>query len=164
MKFLKSSGTTLFELLIVLTVFVIVVAIANQVFFSTLKGSSKSEVTSFVKQEANYAASVIERALHSASSVVSCDGTSVTYLDADGRQTSFSCENVGDAGYVASGSARLTSDKVAVASCSFSCSSDSGVTTAVILDMFFRQAATGAGLRPEEKSLYQLKTRVLLRN
>lgn len=142
----------------------VIVAVANQVFFSTLRGSGKSEVTGNVKEEANYAMSVIERALHSASSVVSCDGTSVNYLDTNGRQSSFSCRDIGDAGYVASASARLTSGKAAVASCSITCSEESGVTTAVLFDLTFRQAGSGLGLRPEEKAVYDLKTRVLLRN
>lgn len=160
----KCRGTSLFELLIVLTLFVIVVGVANQVFFSTLRGSGKSEVTALVKQEANYAASVIERALHSANSVVSCESRKVTYLDPTGRQATFSCEDVGSQGYVASGSARLTSENVVVTACSISCSTESGVTTAVLFNMSFAQARGGAGLRPEEKSTYDLQTRVLLRN
>lgn len=160
----KSRGTSLFELLVVLTIFVIVVAAANQVFFTTLRGSKKSEVTSTVKQEANYAMSVIERALHSASSIVNCNARDITYLDADGRQGSFSCQGVGDSGYIASSSARLTQDSVAVTACNFSCPSESGVTTSVIINMTLRQARGGAGLRPEEKSQLQLQTRILLRN
>lgn len=163
-KLRKSSGTSLFELLIVLTIFVVVVAVANQIFFSTLRGSSKSEVTSKVKQEANYAMSVVERALHSASSVVSCGGQNITYFDADGRQSSFSCQNVGDNGYIASGSARLTSDQVTVSACNIVCSQETGVTTSVILDLTFRQGGQQAGRRVEEKATYDLKTRVLLRN
>lgn len=161
---MKISGTTLFELLIVLTLFVVVVAVANQVFFTTLRGSTKSEVTAEVKQNANFAASVMERALHSASFIVSCTSTQITYLDADGVQSTFSCQDLGDAGYVASGSARLTQDTVAVTSCNFSCPSESGVTTSVLLNMTLRQARGGAGLRPEEKAIYDLQTRVLLRN
>lgn len=159
----KNRGTSLFELLVVLTIFLIVVAAANQVFFTTLRGSKKSEVTSSVKQEANYAMSVIERALHSANSIVSCDDQTVTYLDADGRQSSFSCQNVGDNGYVASGSARLTSEAITVTACSVSCVVENGWNS-VLFDLNFREAGLQIGRRLEEKAIYDLKTRVLLRN
>lgn len=159
----KRLGMSLFELLIVITIFVIVAGIAGQIIFTTFRGSSKSEVTVNVKQNANNAFSVMERALHSSLGISSCTSQRVNYFDGEGVLSSFSCENVGSSGYIASGSARLTDESVTVTSCTISCTSESGVTSAVIFDITFQQATPSAG-RPEEESTLQVRTRVLLRN
>ncbi len=162
MKEVKNSGISLVELMFVVTIFVVVALLINQVLFATFRGSSKSAVGTNVKQNANHAVAIMDRALHSAASILSCNNNIVTYLNSEGVTTSFSCVNVGDSGYVASGSARLTSPDVTVSSCNITCEGE-GSPNAVVIDMTLRQTG-GAGLRPEEKGSFSVRTRVLLRN
>lgn len=163
----SSNGFSLIEILVVLSIFVVIAVIANQVFFSTLRGGSKSEATTLVKQEGNYALSVIERGLQSAQSVTSvCNDpgvslSSIGYLDSTGASASFSCQT----GYVASGSAnlRLTTDKVTLVanSCKFYCFKEGGVAT---VSAQFTLKRAGTGLSPREQTQLEFKTRILLRN
>lgn len=159
----SSRGVSLVELMFVVAIFVVVSLLVNQVLFATFRGSSKSAVGTNVKQNANHAVSVIDRALHSAASIISCNNNIVTYLNSEGVTSSFSCVSVGDSGYVASGSARLTSPDVTVSSCSITCQGEGGSLSVVVIDMTLRQAGS-AGLRVEEKGSFSVKTRVLLRN
>jgi len=149
-------------MLVVISVFGIIILVANQVFFSTLHGSNKSKVTTEVKQDANHTLSVIERNLHSATAITLCTSTQISYTDANGGGASFSCVNPGEDGYIASGSARLTRDSISVTSCSITCD-QTGVTPSVSLAITFRQKGT-QGLRSSEESTFQIQTIILLRN
>lgn len=161
----QQTGFSLIEILVVLSIFVVIAVIANQVFFSTLRGGSKSEATTLVKQEGNYTLSVIERGLQSAQSITSvCTDpaatlSSINYLDSTGTSASFSCQT----GYVASGSGnlRLTTEKVTTVSCSFQCFKESGLAT---VSAQFALKRAGSGLLPREQTQLDFKTRVLLRN
>lgn len=161
MKNKKSQkGFSLLEILVVLTVFVIIAAIANQVFFSTLRGTSKSEATSLVKQNGNYAISVMDRSLKNAQRLTECLADRVSYLDAAGTQASFACIGTGGSdGYIASDSGRLTSDQVTLTKCAMSCTA--GSPSEVIFDFTL---AKKAGNRTEEQSTFDFSTRVTFRN
>lgn len=163
---IRKRGFTLIELLIVLLVFVIFTALATQTFLSTLRGTSKTQVTNAVKEEASYAMSIIQRALYPATGVTCQQGTRVNYYDQIGNQSYFSCEQIGDSGYIASGSAnaRLTSGEVGVTTCSVTCIQLGGNTAAVELDVTFKRSGSDLLRRPEEKAQVQLRNRVLLRN
>ncbi|MAG59938.1 hypothetical protein CMO96_04075 [Candidatus Woesebacteria bacterium] len=162
MKRLSKKGMTLVELLVVFAVFVVIIAITQQALFASLRGTSKTEVASKVKQNANYVVSVMERALHSAKDV-SCVNNRVDYTSVeDGKKYYFSCEE----GNVTLGGSALNSNETTVSSnppCSITCSPEGG-TTSVVIDMTFQQAGEGSGLRAEEKASHQVKTSILLRN
>lgn len=159
----KQRGMSLIEILVVLTLFTAVVVIANQALFAALKGSKKSEVTSKVKQAANYVVSVMERELHSATVVTSCASNKVNYSDSSGQAKFFECKDIGTqiGGYVDSSSGRITPTDVFVSACSLTCSTDSGGSS-VSLDMTFVQSTTAT--RPDEATKFPIKTRILLRN
>lgn len=157
------KGFSLIEILVVLSVFVLLVFISNQIFFSTLRGTSKTQATTAVKQNGNYAVSVIQRSLRNSKRLVSCTATfeRVDYYDADGNQTFFSCVGVGtEDAYIASGSARLTSEDVKVTACTISCKV-SAVPQETEIN--FTLEKKGAA-RVEEKAAFDFKTRVVLRN
>ena len=114
-----NKGMSLIEILIAVTIFAVLGIITTSAIALTLKGSKKSESSLKVRENIGYSLSVIERQLRNADSISACNSTSVNYLDSLGNSASFSC--IGN--YIASGSAmiRLTSDEIAVTSCSFTC-------------------------------------------
>ena len=155
---IKQKGFSIFEILIVISLFVLIVSATNQAFFAALRSQSKTDITSLVKQNGQYVTNIIERALHSAQSVSTCTATSINYLDSDGKSQSFVCQNNQ---IVQSGSA-ISTPNVFVSACNFSCSQSGGKQT-VFLDMLFSQFGS-QDLRPEDKSQAQIKTQIRLRN
>lgn len=121
----NSNGFSLIEILVVISIFAALGILVTSSVILTLQGSRKSESLVNVGQNVNYTLGVIERQIRNANSIIECpnpDRTVIDYIDQYGTATSFSCINPGLAGsYVASGSARLTSDQVTLVSCSFTC-------------------------------------------
>ena len=122
-----NSGMSLLEILVVVAIFAILGIIVARAVILTIGGSKKSESLIKVRENLDYAVGVAERQIRNANSIVNCatqpqDTSVINYLDQDGIASSFSCVNIGSAsGYVASGSAQLTSDAVNVTACSFTC-------------------------------------------
>ncbi len=85
------------ELLIVVVIFGIMGLIASNSLFSLLRGASKAEVVKEVKQNGDYALSVMELKIRNSlivESVTPCDSTprtSLTILNPDNTQTQFAC-------------------------------------------------------------------------
>lgn len=155
------KGFSLIEILIVLSVFVLLVFISNQIFFSTLRGTSKTQAITAVKQNGNYAVSIIQRSLYSSRGLVSCTADRVNYYDADGKQTFFSCSQLGtDNAYIASDSARLTSEDVKVTVCTVLCKVSAAPQEVELNFTLERKDA----IKIQEKAAFDFKTRVVLRN
>lgn len=114
-----NKGMSLIEILIAVAVFAVLGIITTSAIALTLRGSKKSELSLKVRENVGYSLSVIERQLRNADSIVACVPTRIDYLDSLGNPAYFSCNNAED--YIASGSARLTSDEIVVTSCSFTC-------------------------------------------
>ena len=125
---MREKGMSLLEILVVISIFAILGILVTQSVVLTLQGSKKSESMVRARENLDYSLSIIERQVRGASSVSPCTGlavSTISYLDQNGQQGSFSCVNTGAANsYIASGSAnlRLTTDAVKVTSCSFVCS------------------------------------------
>lgn len=125
----NQKGVSLIEILVVLTVFAVLGVLSTRVILLSLQGSKKGDSQIKVRENLDYAVSVIERQLRNASNITPCpniDTTLITYVDYNDTQTTFSCEDIGEEGYIASGSARLTGEDVAVTSCSFVCTPATG--------------------------------------
>lgn len=123
------KGLSLIEILVVITIFAILGIIVSSSLILTIQGTKKSESIIKVRENLNYSLSVVERNLRNASMVLECPNSNtntVTYTDQYGISSSFSCMNTGSAtnSYIASGSARLTSDTIRITSCSFVCVRD----------------------------------------
>lgn len=162
----SQKGFTIFEILLVTVLFVVISLVANQAFFSTLRGGTKSQVTTIVKENGNYAVSVMQRALLSAKNIAvspACGPQQVYYNDFNGTTSSFACINTGASGYIASGSAQLTSNEVAVTACSITCSTTGGVPS-VLFNFTLTQKAAADTARPEQSDSFQVQTQVSLRN
>lgn len=113
-------GFSLIEMLVVIAVFSILVVLISQGLAGSLRSTKKSESEISVKENLDFAISVIERQLHNAKAVdlTSCSSpsTSINYTDQYNNQTSFSCvvPSGATSSYLASGSAQLTNTYIDV--------------------------------------------------
>jgi prepilin-type N-terminal cleavage/methylation domain-containing protein len=116
---------SLIEMLVVISIFAAIGILSIQAVSLTLKSSRKSESLVRVRENVNYSLAVIERQLRNSESITStCTGTpstSLSYTTTEGTVSSFTCITPGTSGYIASGSARLTSTDISVTACSFTC-------------------------------------------
>jgi prepilin-type N-terminal cleavage/methylation domain-containing protein len=131
---MKEKGFSLIEVLVAIVMFTLLAIVATQTTVSSLQGSRVSDAGTQVRENMEYALSVLERHVRNASSIVSaCNGSSVqtlTYLNEKGRQASFQCLTDASGTYLASNSAtvRLTSSSITLTTCSFVCSYPSGAS------------------------------------
>lgn len=172
----KEHGFTLVEVLVVSAILFTVGVMVVQLFFSSLKGSIKSTTLAIVKQEGDYALTVMERMIRNSREVtggctLSPPTTFSTYLDIrnpDDNTTTFSCAGT----RIASASATppltqyLTSESVAV-SCSgpgqlFDCQQFN--EGKIGINFTVSQNLPGVTPRVEETAQMNFKTTVTLRN
>ena len=109
-------GYSLVELLVVVSIFSVIILITTQAIVLSLRSSRKGESLITVRENIDYAFSVMERHIRSAEDIITCsaDGRTLNYTDQWGEAAIFSCLG-GTNGYIASGSAvllRITSDEV----------------------------------------------------
>ncbi len=125
-----SKGYTLLEVMIATAVMGILLLTATALFFSIIRGGGKVRVTAEVNQNGEIVMGTMERLIRNSLKITSaCEGvaaSSLAVVDRYGREIIFSCEDVGqdDAyhySHIASNSAWLTSENVAVTACSFTC-------------------------------------------
>ncbi|OGM28865.1 hypothetical protein A2801_02800 [Candidatus Woesebacteria bacterium RIFCSPHIGHO2_01_FULL_41_10] len=124
----QKAGYSLIEILVVIAVFSIVAVIATQSTILSLGGARRTDSSTKVRENLNFALSIVERQVRNAREITSvCDGSSLStlsYIDYNRIPTNFSCQSAG-AGryYVASGSSsvRLTGQDVFLTNCEFIC-------------------------------------------
>lgn len=136
-----SRGFTFLELLVTMALIVGISVVLTQVFFTTTRSTTKTEVFKEVKQSGDFAMQTMERMIRSASSVTStCSDsgstmTSLTIVNPDNDVTTFTCALDGSIAKIASVSAAetfyLTSDSVTVGGSSCSTSTLSFICTKV---------------------------------
>ena len=165
MQIKNQDGMSLLEILVVVTIFAILGIITTRAVFLTLQGSKKSESLVKVRENIDYSVGVIERNLRNANSIVQCpnqDPNIISYVDQNGGMGSFSCVNVGNNdSYIASGSARLTSDSISVTSCNFACSLGSTTNPPTVNISIIAQDASASGI---QNSTVTTSTQVSLRS
>jgi prepilin-type N-terminal cleavage/methylation domain-containing protein len=168
----SGTGFTLVEILVVLSVFAVIVTVGGNLFFSVLRGATKTKASELVKQNGNYALTSMERNIHNAKQITDYDDTGGTYLEIknpDGKETEYFCGNV-DADSdleIASNSASLiNSSEVRVTSCNNVFTVDEGEegVSPDVVTISFTLAQTKTTPRPEEQSTINFKTTVTLRN
>lgn len=161
--YITEKGLSLLEVLVVITIFAILGILVTQSVILTLQGSQKSESIVRARENLDYSLNVIERQLRNANYITSCpDQYTINYLDHLGIASSFQCVGTGyDGSYIASGSARLTSDTIRVTSCSFSCSPQTGTNPALVKIDLTVQEALASGVRSATVSA---STQIYLRN
>jgi|GEM_PF-2229138 len=168
----RIKGYTLIEILIVMSSFAILAVLVTMTVAYSLRGSRKSESSSDVRSEMEYAVGIMERQLRNSNSITQCVNGSVSYEDENGVIASFSCvsETSGDLNYtyIASSSASLgysiplTSNKLDL-TCQFSCQTVSDkpyVPTSVNISL----TGVATSVQGVEGAKVTLETEVLLRN
>lgn len=160
------TGFTLVEILVVIGLLAIVVALGSNMFFTTLRGSTKSKTLTIVKQNGDYALSVMERLIRDSEKVILCEAgmNELKVKRLDGSEIEFTCEGEGTAdSLIASNSANLTSSEVKVDSCSFDCFSQGDFYPQVVsIDFTLSQAVETTRL--EEQAAVNFRTTVTTRN
>ena len=121
------DGFSLIEMMVVISVFAVIGILTTSVVALTLKTSKKSDSLIRTRENVNYALAVIERQIRNAESIEMCTGAAsqtLSYSSIEGVSGSFTCvaPTIDTTGYIASGSARLTSDDISITSCTFTCS------------------------------------------
>jgi prepilin-type N-terminal cleavage/methylation domain-containing protein len=161
---MKAKGFSLVEILVVITIFAVVGVITTQSIFLTLRSSKKGEATLNVRENLDYAIAVIGRHLKNANSVdcVTSSAVKINYNDWMGNPAYFSCEMTN--GYIASGSAllttHLTSSNIKVTDCAFTCVPASGGQQSLVTVSLTGKDASATGV---EGSSISVSTRVFLR-
>lgn len=160
------KGASLIEMLVAVSVFAVLGVILTQSLVLTLRGSRKSEAQIKVRENLDYAFSVIERQLRNANSISECpnsDTRVISYTDGMGVLSNFSCLGTdGVDAYISSGSARLTSEEIIINSCSFVCSAGStSIPPSVTVNL---SAKSGNSNASPESSQATLNAQILLRS
>lgn len=158
MSIKNRRGWSLIEILVVVVVFAIIAALASGSLLLSLRGSRRSEASIAVRENLNYAVSIIERQLHNAETVTCPNPTTISYTDLNFQSANFSCDLVG--GRIASSSAQLTASNVKVTGCSFTCTAASpGVPPSVQISITGKDVnATGL-----EQQQITVDTQIMLR-
>jgi len=170
---MKKCGFTLVEILVAISVLAIIMVVGSNMFFTILKGTSKTKVLTEVKQNGDYALNVMGRMIRNGKIGAGECGENpdqITITNPDNGITTFHC--CGNPPMVASKSgsltceqARLTSNKVQVSSsCDdfISCTPTVGGPPVVTINFTLQQAGTAS--RPEEEATVSFQTTVVLRN
>jgi len=178
----QSFGFTLVEILVVVGILGIIAVVASTIFFTTLRSSGKTKVLTTVKQNGDYALSVMERLIRDSEEVITnsdnkvCESgmKEIKLKRIDGTMVEFACLEEGTAnGRIASNSARLTSSEVKVDSCSFDCSCPVAFPNCTsqgtkfypkTVTIKFTLSQAGATVRPEEQATINFQTTVSTRN
>lgn len=161
------AGFSIVELLVVVTVFSMLAVLATQSIVLTLRGSKKSESLLEVRENVNYALNIMERLIRSAKQIsCSADNLTLSYTDFYGNSADFTCEG-GSSGYIASSSARLTTNDIVI-DCSsgggnkvFDCPPSAGnAPPSVVINITAQSANTFAA----EGAQVTTSTKILLRS
>ena len=144
LKEIKTNlGISLVEIMVAVVVFTILGVLTTNVVFLTLRGTQKSQSIIKIREKMNYVVSIIQRQLRGAQKITTCPNTDTTMIEfsnEDGITSSFSCNDIGEEGYIASGSARLTSDDISITSCSFLCEEEAGNPAVILLKLVAEDA------------------------
>lgn len=161
-KEMNTKGYSLVEMLVVLVLFSVLAVIATQTLFLSIRGTKKSGNVILVRNNVDHAIGVMERHLRNAKVWQSCEAATgiITYTDADDlSDQTFNCAGP-SFDYIASGSARLTSDEVSVV-CTLDCSEfETGRPPSLKINVSGTEAAA-VGV---EGSTIEIQTQIYLRN
>jgi prepilin-type N-terminal cleavage/methylation domain-containing protein len=165
---MKKNGFTLIEMIVVVGILGIIAVVGSGTFFSILRGSTKTKTLQTVKQNGDYAISVMERMIRNARVLINptADSTvsSITIKNPDGGTTTFSCG--GNPATIASNGASLLSNEVKVNDCNniFNVSvGQPGIKPPVVKINFSLSPVASLG-RSEERAEVNFQTTVTLRN
>lgn len=167
------NGFTLIETLVVITIFAILAVLVTLTISASLQSSKKSEASSRVRSELEYAVGIMERQLRNADLIVDCNNAATPYLikykDRDGVSAQFILINDDEAiARIASQSGQLmqgpylTSDKIKVTEAAFTCTKDeNNPNVPESIDISLSAVSQEEGITAGRASI---DTKVILRN
>ncbi len=161
------------ELLVVVALIGIIGTITTQVFILALQTQVKSEIIKEVKQNGDYALTVMESMVRNSTDILaaSCNETSqqLSIQNADGYTTIFDCTDANISSI--SGSleplptgAPLTNSKVKVSACTFRVICPTPPINPKYVYIEYTVSQAGAGTGPKDTSSLNYQTTVSLRN
>ena len=167
-----SLGFSFLELIVAIALLGVILIAASSLFFTSIRGGGKVDVSTQVRQNGQYALGTMEQLIRNASKVTNCTpGVALTQLvivGKDSGETTFSCEEVDDGdsetGYIASNSARLVSERVVVTACEFRCSDESTGLRAPLVNISFTVRQLGEQNARYQAAEAKLSTAVGLRS
>ena len=163
-------------MLVVVSVFAVLGVILTYIIVNSLRGSGKSESTTNVRDELNYAINIMERQIRSAyeidETIYECDSSAkkgVYFKDENDHIAYFLCKRTDDyVQYVASGSAELdsetaiTSDEIDIKVCEFICSQDAKPN--VPINVSIKLTGESVNQKGIEGAEATVQTKITLRN
>lgn len=175
----QNAGFTLFEVIMVIFLFSLISVIGTSLFFSIMKTTSKAEAEKEVKQNGDYAMSVMQTMIRNAKQVTPCEtgASSLTIVNQKGSTNTIECfyeDGVAkislDSGTLSNA---LTGSNVTVGTPGgTSCTGSSGSTLVFncqdtspqTVDIAFTLTKSGIGTKVEEQASVFFQTSVTLRN
>jgi prepilin-type N-terminal cleavage/methylation domain-containing protein len=159
-----NKGYSLVEMLIVIFIFTILSVIITQSLAVSLRSSRKGENISSVKADIDNAVAIMEKNLRYAKlKCISSLPNTLVYEDQYGNTINFSCVNIDpNDHYIASNSARITSNKFYINNCAiFTCNPSSGTTPASVDINISARDKANAGA---EGATVNIQTKILTRD
>lgn len=156
----NKKGVSLFETLIVIVLFAALGLLTTRIILLSLRGSTKSSAIVRVRENLDYAISVIERNVRNADSLLPCTSDTITYVDSNSKTGYFKCFEGEKDGYVASGSARLTNTDISITSCTITCETESSSDMPWVEISLAGKDAAKTGI---ESASADISTRIYLR-
>ena len=151
------DGFTLLEMLVSIAIIAILSTVLSQVFITTLRVNTKTELLKDMKQNGELALETMVRLVQNAKRVDCISSQSILVTSSDNGQTTLECSLTGTTTRIAStsatGTAYLTSTSATLggANCAgstlaFDCVSSAGQPTTVTISFQLSQAGTGIGV------------------
>lgn len=162
------SGFTMIEMIVVVSILGLVAVMTSGFLLVSLTAAGKAEVVKEVRQNGNYALSVMEGMILNSRGIGCTAGQNtqtVEVTDANGIVTSFICDENEDKKKISSVSGQtvdLTSSGVMVSNCRFQCEDTPGLPVKVHLEFTVQKG--GEDARPSEQASLDFKTEVIPRN
>jgi len=167
-----ACGFTFIEMIVAISILGIVALIGTGFLLTTLSSSGKAEINKEVRQNGNFALSIMEGLIISAENISCPTADEIDVIDINGQLTKFICYDSAPDYKISSVSSTfsppttttyiLTADNVAVTDCNFTCTTIVGNPTTVGIG--FTVSQVGSSGRPSEKSSVSFQTQVSTRN
>jgi type II secretory pathway pseudopilin PulG len=150
-------GFTFIELLVVLSLLITITFISGSIFFSTFRSSSKTQVSTNLKQKGDYALTTMEKMIREAKEIDCISDKEIELVYKDGQTTTFSCLSLSD--QIASDSANS-----AVLLTPINCSDFSFICDLPRVDISFELNQNPDDPLPFKRSVVDFQTSVTARN
>jgi prepilin-type N-terminal cleavage/methylation domain-containing protein len=161
----SSTGFTLVETLVVVSLFSVLALITAQSLVRVISNSSRTASSAKLRENMEYAMGIADRSLRNAKSITSCTTTptrKITYVTGEDLVESIECTTSAGRTTFRKGTERLLTQDVNVTTCSIVCSSEPGSTVLNKVEITLEGADTTSSYSASKP--YKLQTQVSLRS